>query len=406
MSARILIGTGVSFDTRFADGSIDIAGSTTKRTIGTTGYETLKQDNKPHFGHDDVDSLGVLVTNLGTPDSQAVRDVRRYLKEFLWDPRVVEVPRPLWWLVLNLVILNTRPRRSAAAYAKVWTAEGSPLLAISRRQAQALQSQLDKQLAAPVKVALAMRYGNPSIAAGLEELRTAGARRILVLPLYPQYSASTTASTFDAVTAELRAWRWLPELRFVNHYHDEPAYIDALAQSVEEYWSANGEPDKLVMSFHGIPKAYFIAGDPYFCECHKTARLLAERLRLPEERWQLTFQSRLGPKEWLQPYTDHTLQALAKDGVKNVQVICPGFSADCLETLEEIAMENREVFLAAGGENYAYIPCLNDQRAHIAMLSGLVAKHVRGWQPAQSAAEQETERAERKARALAAGAAT
>ncbi|MGI9320328.1 MAG: ferrochelatase [Thiogranum sp.] len=365
----------------------------------------MKKDKNLHFSHDEGDSLGILVTNLGTPDSHQPRDVRRYLKEFLWDSRVVEVPRPLWWLVLNLVILNTRPRRSAAAYAKIWTAEGSPLLAISKREAQALQSQLDQQFDAPVKVVLAMRYGNPSIAAGLQQLRDAGARRILVLPLYPQYSASTTASTFDAVSLELGRWRLLPELRFVNHYHDEPAYIDALAESVREYWSENGEPDKLVMSFHGIPKECLLAGDPYFCECHKTARLLAEKLELPQQRWQLSFQSRLGPKEWLKPYTDHTLQALAKEGIKNVQVMCPGFSADCLETLEEIAMENRDTFLAAGGENYAYIPCLNDRPSHVAMLAELVMKHVQGWRPTQTPSEREKESAQCKARAVAAGAA-
>ncbi len=363
----------------------------------------MSKQNKLVFSHDEADCLGILVTNLGTPESQAPRDVRRYLKEFLWDPRVVEVARPLWWLVLNLVILNTRPRRSAAAYAKIWTAQGSPLLAISVRQAQALQEQLDREFDAPVKVVLAMRYGNPSIAAGLARLREAGARRILVVPLYPQYSASTTASTFDAVSAELRGWRWLPELRFVSHYHDEPAYIEALAESVEEYWAVNGEPDKLVMSFHGIPKAYFLAGDPYFCECHKTARLLAERLQLSEQRWQMTFQSRLGPKEWLTPYTDHTLQALAKEGIKKVHVLCPGFSADCLETLEEIAMENRDTFLAAGGEHYAYIPCLNDRPSHIASLSQLVLKHVDGWLPRQTRAERQEELAQRKALALAAG---
>jgi ferrochelatase len=364
----------------------------------------LKIENNRNFSHDEADCLGILVTNLGTPDSHQTRDVRRYLKEFLWDPRVVEMSRPLWWLVLNLIILNTRPRRSAAAYAKIWTAEGSPLLAISQREAQALQSQLDRQFDTPVKVVLAMRYGNPSIAAGLEQLRTAGARHILILPLYPQYSASTTASTFDAVSLELRRWRWLPELRFVNHYHDEPAYVDALAESVRDYWSVNGEPEKLVMSFHGIPKDYFLAGDPYFCECHKTARLLAEKLQLPQQRWQLTFQSRLGPKEWLKPYTDHTLQALAKEGIRNVHVMCPGFSADCLETLEEIAMENRDTFLAAGGENYAYIPCLNDRPSHIDMLSGLVMKHVQGWLPVQTRSEQEKQLVQRRARAVALGA--
>ena len=356
------------------------------------------------FKHDDPESLGILLTNLGTPNSPEPVEVRRYLKEFLWDPRVVEVPRAIWWLVLNLVILNTRPRRSAAAYAKIWTEAGSPLLVISRKQAEALQAALAQRLGAAVKVALAMRYGRPSIAAGLEELRKGGARQILVLPLYPQYSASTVASTFDAVAAELRRWRWLPELRFVNHYHDSPDYIAALAASVREYWSSHGEPDVLVMSFHGLPKEYFLAGDPYFCECHKTARLLADALHLPTQRWRLTFQSRLGPKEWLKPYTDHTLTALVKDGVRNVHVICPGFSADCLETLEEIAMENRATFLAAGGAEYRYIPCLNDRADHINVLADLVAQHVQGWVLPVTGAARDAELAERKSRALAVGA--
>jgi ferrochelatase len=347
----------------------------------------LNADKHSDFHHDGAECLGVLLTNLGTPDSCSRADVRRYLGEFLWDPRVVEIPRPLWWLVLKLVILNTRPRRSAAAYRRVWTDAGSPLLLISRQQEAALQEKLAQQPGYPVKVVLAMRYGNPSIAAGLQALRQAGARRILVLPLYPQYSATTTASTFDAVAAELRRWRWLPEMRFVNHYHDEPAYIGALAGSVQAYQAQHGTPDRLLMSFHGIPKDYFMAGDPYHCESHKTARLLAEKLGLDNTHWQLSFQSRLGPREWLRPYTDETLRKLAAEGVRRVQVICPGFSADCLETLEEIAMENRETFLKAGGETYEYIPCLNAEPAHIDMLAGLIAKHTGGWLPAQTSAE-------------------
>ncbi len=333
----------------------------------------------PDFRHDAPECLGVLLVNLGTPNSPRRADVRRYLKEFLWDPRVVEMARPLWWLVLNGIILNTRPGRSAAAYAKVWTAEGSPLLTISRRQQAALQPALTERLPGPVQVTLAMRYGQPSIRAGLAELRQAGARRILVLPLYPQYSATTTASIFDAVTAELRRWRWLPELRFVNHYHDDAAYIGALAESVRRHWQEHGEPQKLLMSFHGIPREYFDQGDPYFCECQKTARLLAERLQLPPERWQVSFQSRLGPKEWLRPYTDQTLRQLGAAGIKSVDVICPGFSADCLETLEEIAMENRDEFIHAGGEAYGYIPCLNDAAEHIDALAELVFNHAQGW---------------------------
>jgi ferrochelatase len=290
-------------------------------------------------------STGVLLVNLGTPESPSVADVRRYLKEFLWDPRVVELSRPAWWLVLNLVILNTRPRRSARSYAKIWTDAGSPLMVISRQQHAALQAELEQQSGAPVKVVLAMRYGKPSITAGMQELRAAGVTRLLVLPLYPQYSATTTA----------------------------------LADSVRRYQATHGEPDKLLLSFHGIPQDYVDAGDPYAQQCYRTADLLVQALALPVDRWQLAFQSRLGPKQWLQPYTDHTLRALAKEGVKNVQVICPGFSVDCLETLEEVALENRDVFLGAGGERYGYIPCLNDDTSHIRLFSELVSQHTQGW---------------------------
>ena len=362
---------------------------------------TLKEPN-PSFRHDAPECTGILVVNLGTPDAPDTKAVRRYLKEFLWDPRVVEMARPLWWLVLNLIILNLRPRRSAHAYAKVWTGEGSPLLVISRRQRDALQAALQEKFGAGVRVALAMRYGNPSIAAGLEELRQAGAQRLLVLPLYPQYSATTTASTFDAVTRVLQTWRWLPEMRFINHYHDFPAYIEALADSVRNYWSEHGQPERLVMSFHGIPEDYFHAGDPYHCECQKTGRLLAAALDLPAERWLLTFQSRLGPKQWLQPYTDETLSALGKEGVKNVHVICPGFSADCLETLEEISLQNRETFLAIGGENLGYIPCLNEDPVHITALLQLAEQHAGDW--LAHAGPDATALAERRQRAVAAGA--
>jgi ferrochelatase len=329
----------------------------------------MQVDNSPQ--------LGVLLTNLGTPDSPAPRDVRRYLKQFLWDPRVVELPRPLWWLVLNLVILNTRPRRSAKAYAKIWTDEGSPLLVISRKQHAALQQRLDGQSG----VALGMCYGSPSIADGLAQLRDAGVQRVLVLPLYPQYSATSTAAIIDAVMVELRHWRAVPELRFINEYHAHPAYIAALADSVRSFQAEHGVPEKLLMSFHGIPQDYADKGDPYACQCETTAALLAEQLGLESTQWQLSFQSRLGPKDWLKPYTDHVLESLGKSGVKDVQVICPGFSADCLETLEEIAMENRAVFLGAGGTDYRYISCLNDGPAHIEFLAQLVEQHLQGWLP-------------------------
>jgi ferrochelatase len=341
--------------------------------------DNMARDAMPPYDHTAQEQLGVLLANLGTPDAPTPAAVRRYLKEFLWDPRVVEVPRPLWWLILNGVILNVRPRRSAHAYQQVWTGEGSPLLVHSRRQAQALQAALAQRLPGPAAVALGMRYGQPSIASALAQLRAAGARRLLVLPLYPQYSATTTASVFDAVTAELQRWRWLPETRFVNHYHDAPAYIAALADSVRRFQAEHGRPDRLLLSFHGVPQRYLLAGDPYHCECHKTGRLLAEALGLAPKAWGLSFQSRVGREEWLRPYTDETLKQWAKDGVRSVQVICPGFSADCLETLEEIALQNRDNFRAAGGRDYAYIPCLNDDTGHIDALAGLVALHCQGW---------------------------
>ena len=336
------------------------------------------------FDHSSPERLGVLLVNLGTPEAPTRAAVRRYLKEFLWDPRIVEVPRPLWWLILNGVILNVRPSRSAHAYNKVWTADGSPLLVNSREQQGALQVALEERLPGPVSVVLGMRYGQPSIASALQELHERGARRVLVLPLYPQYSATTTGSVFDAVTGELQRWRWLPELRFVNHYHDEAAYIAALAESVRRFQADHGEPDRLLMSFHGVPRRYLLAGDPYHCECQKTGRLLAEVLGLVPEEWAISFQSRVGREEWLRPYTDELLRQWAKSGVRNVQVVCPGFSADCLETLEEIAMQNRDTFLKAGGTQYDYIPCLNDDQSHIDMLAGLVERHCQGWPEASA----------------------
>ena len=328
-----------------------------------------------------TDRTGILLANLGTPDSPSTRDVRRYLKQFLWDPRVVEVPRLPWWLMLNLVILNTRPRRSAAAYAKIWTDAGSPLLVISRKQQVALQALFEQQYGGQVRTALAMCYGKPSVETGLNELCDAGCNRILVLPLYPQYSATSTAALFDAVYADMRNRRAVPELRFVNEYHDHTAFIKALASSVRSYQQAHGAPDRLLMSFHGIPQEYADAGDPYADQCEATAELLAKELGLAASQWQYSYQSRLGPKAWLKPYTDQTLAALPGEGAKSVQVICPGFSADCLETLEEIAMQNRDVFMQAGGERYEYIPCLNDHAAHISMLAGLAQQHLQGWLP-------------------------
>ena len=331
------------------------------------------------FQHDSTGCLGVLMVNLGSPDAPTNDAVRRYLAEFLWDPRVVEIPRPLWWMILHGMVLRLRPSRSAHAYQRVWTDEGSPLLVISQRQVHAVQNAFDSQYGDQIKVALAMSYGNPSIRAGLLQLREAHARRILILPMYPQYSAATTASVIDKVNEELKTWRWVPELRFITHYHDDEGYINALVKSIRESWSQHGEPERLLFSFHGMPKHSLRAGDPYHCHCQKTARLVAERLGLPEERWYVAFQSRFGRAEWLQPYTDKTLRQWAHHGIKQVDVVCPGFSADCLETLEEIAMQNKETFLAAGGTRLHYIPALNDRPDHISVLVNLIQKHIQGW---------------------------
>ena len=327
------------------------------------------------FKHDSEACTGVLVTNLGTPDAPTASALRRYLGEFLADPRVVEVPRFIWWFVLHGFILRTRPKRSAAAYRKIWTESGSPLLDISKKQAAAIQKYLDDHSTKKFHVELAMRYGNPSIHSGLKKLQQANAKIIIILPLYPQYSATTTASTFDTVADVLKTWRNIPELHLVKHYHDSPDYIDALTESITEHWQQTKRAEKLLFSFHGIPQACFEAGDPYYCECHKTARLVAEKLNLDEEEWILTFQSRFGPKEWLKPYTDMTLKELANSGIKNVDIVCPGFPADCLETLEEINMRYRETFLTDGGDNFTYIPALNDRPAHINALTNIILNH-------------------------------
>ncbi|MFN3235603.1 MAG: ferrochelatase [Pseudomonadales bacterium] len=332
------------------------------------------------FDHADQDKIGVLITNLGTPDAPNKSALRRYLKQFLSDPRVVEIPRLVWMLILHGIILNVRPARSAEAYASVWSDEGSPLLVHTKNQAEALQKRLAK--IDHVVVEMAMRYGQPSIPQALDKLLDGGVRKLLVLPLYPQYSGSTTASTFDALADDFTKRRWLPELRFVTHYHDHPQYIAAVANKIAAHWQEHGRADKLVFSFHGVPKSYLENGDPYHCECHKTARLVAEYLNLSEQEYIVVFQSRFGYAEWLQPYCDETMKTLPTEGVKSVQVVCPGFAADCLETIEEIDVENREYFLAAGGERFEYIPALNSDDAHIDMLQQLIEENMLGWQVA------------------------
>lgn len=336
----------------------------------------------PPFPDDDKQPIGILLVNLGTPDAPDKTSVRRYLAEFLSDRRVVERHPAIWKPILHSIILRTRPKRSAAAYQKIWEQDGSPLLLISQQQQQALQQQLDDDSGDArdgYRVVLAMRYGSPSIADGLQQLRDHNARKILVLPLYPQYSATTTASIFDEVTAQLREWRWIPEMRFINSYATEPAYIDALADSITTSWNQHKRSQKLLLSFHGIPQEYVDKGDPYAEESRHSAAMLADKLALPDDQWLLTYQSRLGPTQWLQPYTDVTVEELAASGIESLDVVCPGFSVDCLETLEEIAMENRDNFIRAGGKTFHYIAALNDDSTHITMMKQLVFKHTRGW---------------------------
>lgn len=339
----------------------------------------MKYINTERFKPGGPDRVGILVTNLGTPDAPEKKPLRRYLKEFLSDPRVVEVPRPIWWMVLNLIILNIRPARSAEAYKTVWTERGSPLMFHTQDQTAALQAVFAERYGEQVVVDYAMRYGTPSISQVLDNMLAAGVTRLLVMPLYPQYSGATTGSTFDAVAAEFTRRRNLPSVRFVARYYQHPDYIGALALSIRKFQAEHGTPDKLIFSYHGTPQRYCDKGDPYYCECMHTTQLVAELLNLPQDSYMTTFQSRFGREPWLQPYTDETLKGLPAQGVSSVQIICPGFSADCLETIEEIGEENCEYFMEAGGKDYAYIPCLNSDEQHIAMLAQLAEEEMSGW---------------------------
>jgi len=318
-------------------------------------------------------ATAVLLLNLGTPAAPTAAAVRRYLAQFLSDPRVIDYPRWFWLPVLHGAILRLRPRASARAYAKIWTPRGSPLRVHSRALA-------DKLAATGLRVDLAMRYGEPAIDAEIDRLLARGTKRLLLLPLYPQYSATSTASAFDAVFAALHRQRRLPEVRSINDYHAEPEYIAALAESVEKYWLTHGRGERLLLSFHGIPQRYVDAGDPYREQCLTTAQLLCERLGMTQATLEVVFQSRVGREKWLAPYTDETLARLAREGLRHVQVLCPGFAVDCLETLEEIAMRGREQFSAAGGQRLDYIPALNDSVAHVRLLRNLIDRHTRGWE--------------------------
>jgi ferrochelatase len=351
---------------------------------------------EPAFAHGRATTTGVLLVNLGTPEAPTPPAVRTYLREFLSDPRVVEIPRPLWWLILNLFILPFRPKTSAQRYAEVWTREGSPLKVHTERQARLLRGYLGERTGNPPAVEYAMRYGSPSIADTLARMKSAGCERILVVPLYPQYAASTTATAIDAVGAALARMRNQPALRTVKHFHDDAGYIGALAQSVRDYWTAHGRPDVLVMSFHGVPRRSLDRGDPYHCECHKTARLLAEALQLAPQQYRIAFQSRFGRAEWLKPYTAEVLKTLGAQHTGRVDVICPGFVSDCLETLEEIAIEGKGIFLSAGGREFHAIACLNENDPWIRALTELALRELHGWldaPPPAAALERSRERA-------------
>ena len=334
----------------------------------------MKYVGEKDYEHGMDTQVGVLITNLGTPDAPTKKALRPYLKEFLSDPRVIETPKLIWQIILNGIILNTRPAKSAKAYQTVWTDNGSPLFDIVKKQ----QAELAKALPNLV-VGLAMRYGNPSIESQLIKMRDQGVRKILIFPMYPQYCAATTASTFDKVAQVLTKWRWIPEVRFINEYYQDKLYVAALANSIKAFQKVHGKPDLTLFSYHGIPQAYLDKGDPYHCFCRATTRLVKEHMQLTDDDVMTSFQSRFGPAQWLQPYTDEILKGLPAKGIKKVHVIAPAFSADCLETIEEIDVENRAYFIESGGESYNYIPCLNDGKDQINLFTKLIKQHTQGW---------------------------
>lgn len=365
-------------------------------------------ESSPPHEHGLTESLGILLVNLGTPDEPTAASVRPFLSRFLADPRVVEAPRLIWWLALHGFILRFRPSRSAQAYKKIWTDKGSPLLLNSQSIGEALNARLAAILSGTVHVEVGMSYSNPSIDAALAKLFAQNVQRLVVLPMYPQYSSTTSGSVFDAVTAALSKRRWIPEFRFINHYHDAPGYISALAASVRDHWEAQGRGERLLISFHGLPQQMLNDGDPYHCQCQKTARLLADALKLGDDDWAISFQSQVGRAEWLQPYTDEMLRNWGTSGAGNIDVVCPGFSVDCLETLEEIALRYAALYAESGSGELHYVPALNARDDHVSFLSQLLQENLAGW-PESSAEKSagetshDLEESLRRARALGAG---
>ena len=331
----------------------------------------MKFIGEENFKHQNRQKIGVLICNLGTPESYQTKDVRKFLRQFLSDGRVIEIPKIIWWFILNGIILTLRPSKSAKLYKSVWTKEGSPLLVFSKKLIEKLKLVTNDDC----EVELAMRYGNPNMEEALLSLKNKNCRKLIVLPMFPQYSGTTTGSIFDEVTRVLSKWRWVPSLNFINSYHDNDYYINALADSISTHLQKNS-PQKIIFTYHGIPKRNFDLGDPYQCYCQKTTRLVAEKLNLKEDEYMTTFQSRFGPAEWLKPYTSDTMEELPKKGTKNILVVAPAFSVDCLETIEEIDEENKEIFLNSGGQNFTYVPCLNDSDGHVNFLKQLIDKHA------------------------------
>jgi len=341
----------------------------------------MSRASQPEYRHDGAERIGVLLVNSGTPDDLSVGAVRRFLGALLADPRVVELPRALWLPLLHGIILRTRPSRSARKYRRIWTPEGSPLLLAAEQLRERLADSLARRTLAPLSVELGMLYSNPSVPVALRRLRDAGAQRIVVMPVFPQYCGATTGPVFDQVAAELTRWRWVPELRFVSDYHDHPGYIDALRTSIASHWALRGRTQHLLISFHGIPERYFTNGDPYYCKCQKTARLLAEELNLREGEWGVSFQSKFGPGHWLKPYTSDVVGELPRRGIDEVTLVCPGFAGDCLETLDEIEIEARRTFIGAGGRRFEYVPALNGHPDHARFLADIVTQNAAGWLP-------------------------
>jgi ferrochelatase len=339
----------------------------------------MRYASSPDVTRDTAERIGILLVNSGTPHAPEAGAVRAFLARFLADPRVVELPRALWLPVLYGFILPLRPRRVARKYRRIWSASGSPLRELTERLRGELSNVLAQRMLAPLSVEVGMLYSDPDVGEALRRLRDGGAERLLVLPLFPQYCGATTGAAHDAVGRELRRWRAVPDLQLVADYHDHPGYIEALRASVSAHWDAHGRTSHLLISFHGIPERYCQQGDPYFTRCHTTARLLADELLLREGQWSVAFQSRFGPADWLKPYTRTVLGAMPARGVREVTVVCPGFAVDCLETLEEIDIENRETFMRAGGQRYEYVPALNASAGHAQCLADLIAQRCQGW---------------------------